>query len=196
MQLAALHARARAPAASFRQHTLVVALVIVFPVIGLEQFLHTTPLEFQRQPVYEALHWLSDSLLALPLAALAVWLGDWFATRLGIGASHVSDVFTRACIIALVLAVLLVPGEALHEQVDQLTHTHVSLGFHSHGAASPASTSGPLVLTGVALHGLTDGLEGQAVGLPLAFVALLYARNMRRRRMSPQGSAAKKEVRV
>jgi hypothetical protein len=71
MYLAALSPRARAPAAPFRQNTLLVALVIVFPVIGLEQFLHTTTLEFQRQPFYEGLHWLSDSLLALPLAALA-----------------------------------------------------------------------------------------------------------------------------
>jgi len=144
MQLAALRPRARAPAAApFRQNTLLVALIIVFPVIGLEQFLHTTPLELQRQPLYEGLHWLSDSLLALPLAALAVWAGNWLATRLGIGGSHVSDVFTRACLIALMLAVLLVPGEALHEQVDQLTHTHVSLGFHSHGAGNPGTGPGP-----------------------------------------------------
>jgi len=192
MQLAALRPRARAPAAApFRQNTLLVALIIVFPVIGLEQFLHTTPLELQRQPLYEGLHWLSDSLLALPLAALAVWAGNWLATRLGIGGSHVSDVFTRACLIALMLAVLLVPGEALHEQVDQLTHTHVSLGFHSHGAGNPGTTtSGLLAFTASVRHGLTDGLEGQAVGLPLAFVALLGARTRRR------SSARKREVSV
>jgi len=191
--------RARAPTASFRHNTLLVALIIVFPVIGLEQFLHTTPFEFQRQPMYEALHWLSDSLLALPLAALAVWVGNWLATRLGLGISSISDVFTRACMIALVLAVLLVPGEALHQQVDQLTHTHASLGFHSHGTTAPTTASGPLALTDTALHGLSDGLQGQAVGLPLAFGALWLARDTRRRRQSRTPrivTATKKEVRL
>src|SRR5215467_4500154 len=142
MQLAPVRARARAPAASFGHGTLIVALVIVFPVIGLEQILHTSIFELRAQPLYEGLHWLSDSLLALPLAAAAVWAAHWLATRLQIGVSTLSDVFARACMIALLMALLLVPGEALHEQADRLTHTHVALGFHSHAPSTVGVPSG------------------------------------------------------
>jgi hypothetical protein len=194
MQLASLRARARAPTTTIGHSTLLVALVIVFPVIGLEQILHTSTFELRAQPLYEALHWLSDSLLALPLAAAAVWAGHWLASRLQIGVSTVSDVFARACMIALLLALLLVPGEALHEQADRLTHTHAALGFHSHTVASVGASSGPLAIASQSLHGLTDGLEGQAVGLPLAFVALLFLRDTRRRFSGQRVAASQMEV--
>jgi hypothetical protein len=194
MQLASLRARARAPTVSFGHNTLLVALVIVFPVIGLEQILHTSIFALRAQPVYEALHWLSDSLLAVPLAVAAVWAGHWLAARFRIGATTPSDIFTRACLIALLLALLLVPGEALHEQADRLTHTHAALGFHSHTPTTVGVPTGPLAIAGQALHGLTDGLEGQAVGLPLAFVALFFFRDGRRR-YSARAAAAQMEVR-
>jgi hypothetical protein len=194
MPLASLRARARAPTASSGSSSLLVALVIVFPVIGLEQILHTSTFELRAQPLYEALHWLSDSLLALPLAAAAVWAGHRLATRLQIGLSTVSDVFTRACMIALLLALLLVPGEALHEQADRLTHTHTALGFHSHTPAVVGVSSGPLAIASQTLHGLTDGLEGQAVGLPLAFVVLLFLRDTRRRYAGQRPAAPQMEV--
>jgi hypothetical protein len=194
MRLASLRARARAPTVSLGHNTLLVALVIVFPVIGLEQILHTSTLALRAQPVYETLHWLSDSLLAVPLVVAAVWTGQWLAARLQIGYSTVSDIFTRACIIALLLALWLVPGEALHEQADRLTHTHVALGFHSHTSTTVGATSGPLAVTAQVLHGLTDGLEGQVVGLPLAFLTLLFVRDARRR-YPASVTATPKEVR-
>jgi hypothetical protein len=189
MRMASTLAHARAPATPSGHNTLLVAAVIAFPVIGLEQILHTSIFELQAQPMYEALHWLSDSLLALPLAVAAVWTGHRLAARLDIGVGSVSDMFTRACMIALLLALLLVPGEALHEQADRLTHTHTALGFHSHTATTTGAASGPLAVASQALHGLTDGLEGQAVGLPLAFAALLLLRENRRRSAGQERAA-------
>lgn len=179
MQLAPVRVRVRAPVPQLGQHTLLIALVIGFPVIGFEQILHTSPAVLATQPVYQAFHWLSDSLLALPFAVAAVWGGEWLARRFELGASSLSDVFTRACIVALLLALLLVPGEALHDQADRLTHTntHASLGFHSHAPTPTVNVdTGPQAILSQALHGLTDGIEGQAVGLPLAFIGLLWVK--------------------
>ena len=47
--------------------TLGLALVLALPTIALEQFLHTDRWTLAALPLYQALHWLSDSLLALPL---------------------------------------------------------------------------------------------------------------------------------
>jgi hypothetical protein len=178
MQLASPRARARAPTVSFGNKTLVVALVIVFPVIGLEQWWHTTPVVLRTLPLYEAMHWVSDSLLALPLAVGAVWGADLLATRAGLGWSR-SDLFTRACMIAVLFALLLVPGEALHQQADALTHTHAVLGYHPHTAYLAPAADGLDAITGQVLHALSDAFEGQVLGLPLALAALVLVRKRR-----------------
>src|SRR5437868_11351125 len=56
--------------------TLRLALVLALPTIALEQFLHTDRWTLAALPLYQALHWFSDSLLALPLAAAGVWAGQ------------------------------------------------------------------------------------------------------------------------
>jgi len=171
------HARAPDAAATVPQDRLLVALLTIFPVIGLEQILHTTPGELLALPFYEAMHWVSDSLLALPLAVAAVWVGLWSATRLRLGFNTASDVFTQACIIALLLALLLVPGQALHDAADRLTHTHALSAVHNHTPVPPGGpTEGPAAVAFQALHALSDGLQGQAIGLPVAFAALLWTR--------------------
>src|SRR5205807_86726 len=98
--------------------TLRLALVLALPTIALEQFLHTDRWTLAALPLYQALHWFSDSLLALPLAAAGVWAGQRIATRLGLGDSNPLDVVGRACLIALLFALLLVPGAALHEAAE------------------------------------------------------------------------------
>jgi hypothetical protein len=55
---------------------LIMALMISFPVIGLDQFLRTTPAKFSEQPVIQIQHWLNDSLMALPLFAVGVRADD------------------------------------------------------------------------------------------------------------------------
>src|ERR1700687_3736849 len=102
-------------------HTLGLALLLIFPTVGLEQLLHTSGPALTAQPLYEALHWLSDSLLALPLAALAVWSGQRITSRRGFGVASPTDILVRAGVIAILFALVPVPGAALHEAADRLT---------------------------------------------------------------------------
>jgi membrane protein implicated in regulation of membrane protease activity len=117
------------------------AMPLVLGVVGFEQLLHTGP---GGPPVYQLLHWLSDSLMALPLGVAAVWLGSRLAQR---KRRTSSDTLARACLIAIVFAVLLVPGGIVHEQIDTLTQAHKAVSVHTHG---------------------------QLVGLPLLLVALAW----------------------
>ena len=154
--------------------TLRLALVLALPTIALEQFLHTDRWTLAALPLYQALHWFSDSLLALPLAAAGVWAGQRIATRLGLGDSNPLDVVGRACLIALLFALLLVPGAALHEAADRLTHVHAGSATHSHVPLPRRSTGGPGSLARFAGHALSDAFTGQAAGLPLTILALLW----------------------
>jgi hypothetical protein len=172
---------ARVASEASQEDTLRLGLLIVFPVIGLEQLLHTSPGALQALPLYETLHWLSDGLLALPLAVAAVWSGRWVGDRLRLGRSGKSNLFARACVIAVLFAMLLVPGAALHDQADMLTHAHALLAVNTHTPDDTRPTDGPLVVASTVAHALTDGLQGQAIGLPLLFAALLWSTRTRGR---------------
>ena len=157
------------------------AALITFPVIGLEQIAHTSGAALAAYPLYQALHWFSDSLLALPLAVIAVWTGGLIAKRPHSGRGDFADTLLHAAVIALAFALLLVPGAVLHEEADRLTHAHASLSIHAHGASDlKASGSAPLAFEYVT-HALSDGVEGQVVGLPIALLALLVMSRGRRR---------------
>src|SRR5919205_2908870 len=78
--------------------------LLAFSVVGFEQVLHTT----SGLALYQVMHWVSDSLLALPLAILAVWLGPSVANWRGIGRRRAADLMTRSMTIAVIFAVLLI----------------------------------------------------------------------------------------
>jgi hypothetical protein len=160
------------------------ALAFVVPVIGFEQFVHSSPAALFALPLYVVLHWVSDALLALPLGVAAVWAGHSLAARWRLGMSSVTDLLARAGIIAVLLALLLVPGQALHDEADRLTHSHAVLAIHDHTALTTGVSDGPLALASDAVHALSDGLQAQAVGLPLAFLALLGAARGQRRHLT------------
>jgi hypothetical protein len=169
-----------APGAS-KEDGLGLGLLVVFPVVGLEQLLHTSPAALQALPLYEILHWLSDGLLALPLAVAAVWSGRWVGDRLRLGRRARSDLLARACVMAMLFAVLLVPGALLHDQVDVLTHAHAVLAVHTHTLDDALITDGPLLAASTVAHAFVDGLQAQALGLPLLFGGLLWSTRTRRR---------------
>ena len=151
--------------------TLWLGTLLVFPVIGLEQALHTTTAALLQAPVYQALHWLSDSLFALPLGACAVWSGHRVARRLGHRSRRLPDLLAHALAITGLFALLLVPGAALHEEADRLTHAHAQLAIHSHSPAR--ALTAPDVVVAFVAHALQDGLAGQALGLPVTALALV-----------------------
>jgi hypothetical protein len=159
-------------AAGGSNSTLLMALPLVLGVVGFEQLLHTGP---GGPPVYQALHWLSDSLMALPLGLAAVWLGSRLALRLAPGRQRTGDPLARACLIAIVFAVLLVPGGMVHEQFDTLTQAHRAISAHTHGGlVATRSWTDPDVFAAYVIHAFGDGLIGQLVGLPLLLVALAW----------------------
>jgi predicted DNA repair protein MutK len=153
-----------------RDDTLWLATLLVFPVIGLEQVLHTTTVALLQAPVYQALHWLSDGLFALPLGAVAVWSGHRVARRLGHRSTRLPDLLAHALAITGLFALLLVPGATLHEEADRLTHAHAQLAIHSHSPVR--APTAPDVVVAFVAHALEDGLAGQAIGLPLTALAL------------------------
>jgi hypothetical protein len=167
------------------------ALPLVLGVVGFEQLLHTGP---GGPPVYQALHWLSDSMLALPLGLAAVWLGSRLAFRRGAGRPGRSDTMARACVIAIVFAVLLIPGGILHEQIDNLTHAHTAISVHTHGGI-PATRdwTDPAVLAAYIIHAFSDGLIGQLVGLPLLLAVLALIARRRPLTTRPPAGAFHKE---
>jgi hypothetical protein len=149
--------------------TFLMAMPLVLGVVGFEQLLHTGP---GGPPVYQLLHWLSDSLMALPLGVAAVWLGSRLAQR---NRRTSSDTLARACLIAIVFAVLLVPGGIVHEQIDTLTQAHKAVSVHTHGGVvATRSWTDPDVLAAYVIHAFSDGLIGQLVGLPLLLGALAW----------------------
>jgi hypothetical protein len=88
---------------------LVIALLISFPVIGLDQFLRISPARLIEQPAVQVQNWLADSLLALPLFAVGIWAGDRIARRAGLGTARRVDVVKRVLVITLLAALALAP---------------------------------------------------------------------------------------
>jgi hypothetical protein len=177
---------ARSASGGTDSHVLM-AVPLVLGVVGFEQLLHTGP---GGPPVYQALHWLSDSMMALPLGLAAVWLGSRLASRRGRGRRSRSDAVARACLIAIMFAVLLIPGGILHEQIDNLTQAHTAISVHTHGGI-PATRDwrDPAVLAAYVIHAFSDGLIGQLIGLPLLLAVLaLIARRRPFTTSTPAGA--------
>jgi len=122
-------------------------LVTCCAVIGLDQILHTTPAVFAASPLTQVVRWVGDVILAVPFAAVAIWAGGWLGGRLGIDLTRRWGVFTQACLITLLLAVLLVPAWFAHYGIDSVTPAPVvpaaagGHAGHEHGGAPPLSTS-------------------------------------------------------
>jgi hypothetical protein len=94
------------------------ALLISFPVIGLDQFLRTAAARFPADPPAAVGHWLTDSLIALPLFAASVWAADRIAGRAGLGIADRADLMRRALLIALFAALAMAPVWFVLNQLD------------------------------------------------------------------------------
>ena len=89
----------------------------------------------------------------------------------------VTGPFTAAVPSWMWVAVTLVPGAALHDEADRLTHAHATLSIHNHAplpSPEPTRASGvdEAALGGYVVHALSDGFAGQAIGLPLVVLAM------------------------
>jgi len=155
-------------------HLLPWTLALVLPAIALDHVLHTEPAALLATPVYQLLHWLGDSLLALPLGAFAVWAGLQLADRLGWSGTTPSDTISRALLCAAVFALALVPGAVLHEQTDALTHAQLLVASHVHTLSRSGPTDPTSVLAAFVAHALSDGVQAQLLGFPALLVAMSW----------------------
>jgi hypothetical protein len=89
---------------------LTIALFVSFPVIGLDQFLRTSPAQFSAQPAPAIGHWIADSLMAVPLFAIGILAGDWIAGRAGLRTGRRGDAVKRAMLISLLSALVMAPA--------------------------------------------------------------------------------------
>jgi hypothetical protein len=94
------------------------AVMISFPVIGLDQFLRTASGRFSAQPYGQVEHWVTDSLIMVPLFAVGVWAGDWFASQAGAGTARRADLLKRALLISLFAALAQVPAWFVVDKSD------------------------------------------------------------------------------
>jgi hypothetical protein len=98
------------------------ALMISFPVMGLDQILRTTSGRFSAQPFGQVEHWVTDSLIMVPLFAIGVWAGDQIASLAGLdagaGTGRRADLLKRAVIITLFAALAQVPAWFVVDRSD------------------------------------------------------------------------------
>jgi hypothetical protein len=111
-----------------------VALILSFPVIGLDILLRATPGQLSAQPVLLAQHWVTDSLMALPLFAIGVWAAGWMGSRAGLGLADRPDVLKRAVLITLSAALALIPVWLELNKVDVLAQAQALVTPHSRGS--------------------------------------------------------------
>lgn len=88
----------------------VIALMISFPAIGLDLVLRAAAGSLSTQPYVLVGHWLTDSLIMLPLFALGVWAGDRIASLAWLGTARRADVLKRALVITLFAALAQAPA--------------------------------------------------------------------------------------
>jgi hypothetical protein len=174
-------------------HSIVTAaLMISFPVIGLDQFLRTAPARFPADPPAAVGHWVTGSLIALPLFAASVWAADRIAGRAGLGIASRADLVRRALLIALFAALAMAPAWFVLNQLDNpvlaqplvFPHAQDSGDVYSVAPAViialacvcliPAAAWAGCALTRGAAAATRTAVLLAAVGAGLAFACLLH----------------------
>lgn len=121
-----------------RHEAVSLTVALGFPIVALDQFLHTSPAQFGAAPTFQLFRWLGDTLIALPLVAAAVWAGHLIADRAGLGWGTRREVFQRALLISALLAVFLIPGWFIHNEIAGTTQNADLIASHSHAASHNA----------------------------------------------------------
>ena len=109
------------------------ALLLSFPAIALDEFLRTPVAQFTAQPALQLQHWVTESLMTIPLFVVGIWAGDRIAGRAGLGAADRSAIFKRALLIAAAAAVALMPLWYERNKTDGLVQAQALVTPHSRG---------------------------------------------------------------
>lgn len=128
------------------RNVLILAFLISFPVIGLDQFLRIRPGQWAAQPGTEITHWLTDSMMAAPLFAIGILAADWIARRARLATDRPADAIKRAALITVACALVLAPAWF---QVDRTTNpiTAQPLVFpHAHDSGDVYWVASPVII--------------------------------------------------
>jgi FtsP/CotA-like multicopper oxidase with cupredoxin domain len=154
---------------------------LAFVVIAWQQMMHAVLYGHHSDGTGLVLgHWLRDGALALPAAALAVWLGLRLARRWGRSETETRIMLSRTAAVAGVFAVVLVPLVGVHSALDRFLGGEGALGpivpapgagyLTAEGFGTLENATG---VWGLLVHGARDSLMGLAASIPLLFLAQL-----------------------
>jgi hypothetical protein len=149
--------------------------------------------------VYWVAPWVIIALVCVCLAPVGVWvaraIGRGLTSRIAAGGTgtrrrRTKASLTQAALLVPLLAMAVLGAWALHQAAvhayaSQVSYTGAAatLTRHSHVLSatpeasrpqSPPATAAPFAFLYQAAHALQDGLAGQAAGLPVAVIALLW----------------------
>jgi len=122
------------------------ALLISFPVIGLDQFLRTAAARFPADPPAAVGHWLTGSLIALPLFTASVWAADRVAGRVGLGIAGRADLVRRALLIGLFAALAMAPAWFVLNQLDNPVLAQPLVFPHAHDSGDVYSVAPAVII--------------------------------------------------
>jgi DNA-binding beta-propeller fold protein YncE len=162
---------------AFGRDALFLASLLAFGVIGWEHAYHSVVVGVadEHGAAAHLEHALRDTVLAFPIAFVAVVAGLRLGRRFGL--------LARAALVSVAFGLLLVPSVRLHDSVDSALSGEKAL-VHDHGGHGglEASTS----FAGALLHGLRDAAVGELAAVPLMLLGLLLlertTKGRRRRR--------------
>jgi hypothetical protein len=124
----------------------VLALLLSISVIGLDQFLRVSPAQFAAQPGTEIQHWIADSLMATPLFAVGILVGEWIAGRARLEAANRVDVLKRAMLITLVTALVLAPAWFQVDRTDNPVSAQPLVFPHAHDSGDVYWVTSPVIV--------------------------------------------------
>jgi manganese oxidase len=153
------------------------SLVLSVGVVGFEFLVHVA----SAHATSGAGHAVRDIVISTPMAVAAVCVGLWLGRKLGYERAGPIAALNRSAVVSLVFGVLLIPSVGIHGAIDSLLGDGATAVDPLTGLAITAEQNG--TLSGLVQHGFHDALMGQAVGLPMLFLAtLLLGRSRARRR--------------
>ena len=150
-------------------------------------------------------------LLLVPLSAAAIWAAYQVGTRYRFRLPTTADLFARGSVIAILLGGIPVLAWFLHQAANravsaqvyytttlQFAHIHSHAFFAAdHGARlpppGPPVTAAPFALAYQVARAFQDGLVGQAIGLPVVALVLLWGTSRLRRQDQHQEEGSNRQ---
>ena len=152
-------------------------LLLAALVVAWQQWVHVVVFDVHDHDELFVVHWLRDTLLAVPPAVLAVAGGVMVTAWMVERRPDFSPLVARATATALLFAALLIPSVAVHTAVDDALGGSGGLGSiePAPGAGYLLADDGGLESASGFLGQLAHGARDAALAMPIAAMVLLVA---------------------